>query len=139
MTSSSSEYWFLSSVLLSFNGRSLPQHGKCKPECTVLLLILIAAAPGGASNRTLGLADSPRQFKNTLLTASKTVLVKYDLPRPPLPKRNQWIGVDCFEVVPHLTLTCVLSWLYIKSNICLCLRFRDLILLLISVLLKMIV
>ena len=60
MTSSASKYLFLSSALFaSFNGRSLPRHGICKPECTLLPLILIAAAPVGASNKTLSLAGSP--------------------------------------------------------------------------------
>ena len=70
MTSSNSEYLFLSTALfVSLNGKILPRHGICKPECTVLLLILIEATPVGASNITLGLAGSPLRYKNTLFTA----------------------------------------------------------------------
>ena len=70
MTSSTSEYLFLSYALFaSFNGKSLPRHGICKPEFTVLPLILIAATHVGASNKTVGLAGSPLRFKNTLFTA----------------------------------------------------------------------
>ena len=70
MTSSTFEYLFLSSALFgSFNGRSLPRHGICKPECTVLPLMLIEATPAGASHKTLGLAKSPLRYKNILFTA----------------------------------------------------------------------
>ena len=70
MTSSTYEYLFLSSVLFaSFNGRSLPQHGICKPECIALPLILFVATPAGVSNKTLGLEGSPLRYKNTLFTA----------------------------------------------------------------------
>ena len=70
MTSSTYEYLFLSSALFaSFNGRSLPRHGICKPECNVLPLILIETTPVGASNKTLGLTGSPLLYKNTLFTA----------------------------------------------------------------------
>ena len=70
MTSATSEYLFLSPAsFASFNGRSLPWHGLCKPECTVLPFILIEATPTGASNKTLCLAGSPLRHKNTLFTA----------------------------------------------------------------------
>ena len=39
-----------------------PWHGICKPECTVLPLILIA------SDKPLGLAGSPLRYKNTFET-----------------------------------------------------------------------
>ena len=140
MTSSASEYLFLSSALFaSFNGRSLPRHGICKPECTVLPLILIAARPVGANSKTVGLAGSPSRYKNTLFTASNIFLLKSNLLHPRLPKKNRWNGDDSFKVIPHLTLTCNLAQLYIKSNICLSLRFRDPILLLISLSLRMVV
>ena len=67
MTSSTSEYLFLSSVLSpSFNGRSFPRQSICKPECIVLPLILIAATPVGASNETVGLVGSPQTMENGL-------------------------------------------------------------------------
>ena len=90
MTSSTSEYLFLSSALFAlFSGRSLPWHGKCKPDYTISPLILIAATLVGASNKTLVLAGSPLRYKNTLFTAWNTVLIKCDLPQPPLPERNR--------------------------------------------------
>ena len=70
MTSSTSEYLFLSSALFTlFSGRRLPLQGIYKPECIVLPLILIAGTPVGASNKTLGLPESPLLYKNTLLIA----------------------------------------------------------------------
>ena len=70
MTSSTSEYLFLSSALFgSFHGRSLPRHGIWKPECTVLPLMLIEATTAGAIHKTLGLAESPLRYKNILFTA----------------------------------------------------------------------
>ena len=111
----------------------------CKPECTALLLILIAATSVERINKTLGLSGSLLRQKNALLTAWKTVLIKYDFPQLLLPERNRWNGDDCFEIVPDLTLTCHKPQLYIKSNICLCLKFRNLVSLLILLSLKMVV
>ena len=70
MTSSTSEYLFLSSALFaSFSGKSLPVQGICKPERIALPLILVAATLVGASSKTLGLTGSPLPYKNTLLIA----------------------------------------------------------------------
>lgn len=101
----------------------------CKPECTDVLLKLTAATPVDASNITLGYHF---EIKHTLLTAWKMVLIKWDFSQSTLPERNKRNNVDCFEVCLDWTLICDLAQLYLKSDISLCLKVRDLILQFIS-------
>ena len=67
-------------------------------------------------------------YKNALLTLWKIVLIRCDLQQHQLRilEKNRCNSVDCLEVTPNLALTYNLAQLYIKSNIYLCIRFRDL-------------
>ena len=73
MTSSNSEYVFLSSALFaSFKGRSLPRHGICKPECTVLLLIVTEATPVGSSKKNSKFSWVATSIQKQLISLHKT-------------------------------------------------------------------
>ena len=91
-------------------------------------MIVIAATPVGVSYKTLGFAALALRYKNTLLTLWKIVLIRCDLQQPQLRilEKNRCNSADYLEVIPNLTLTYNLAQLYIKSNIYLCIRFRDL-------------
>ena len=116
-------FWilFFSSVrFLSLYGINLPRQGIFKPECMVVLFILIAATPVGASTRTFGLTGLPLWHKKNLLSEWYTVLIKCDFLQPPSTETNKWNGTGtCFRYA-DLKMIYDFAQLYTKSNTCLC-------------------